>query len=207
MFLQKYTNFEWDGKLKISLDIAKGLGYLHSLNIAHRDLHSNNIVINQVHNCTQSEFVARITDFGSATVLSDDNNDNDTNKVLGQIPFTDPKYLNDHRYYRKDLRSDIYSLGVVFWEISSNTAPFMNFMEEFTGDYRDLCLAMAIISGFRENRKILTPDEYYILFKRCWEGEPSERPNIDAVIEALATINPILSNSLVETITIGDTPN
>ncbi|GBB95107.1 hypothetical protein RclHR1_02480006 [Rhizophagus clarus] len=198
MFLQKYTNFEWDGKLKISLDIAKGLGYLHSLNIAHRDLHSNNIVINQVHNCTQSEFIARITDFGSATVLSDDNNDND--KVLGQIPFTDPKYLNDHRYYRKDLRSDIYSLGVVFWEISSNTAPFMNFMGEFTGDYRDLCLAMAIIAGLRENRKVLTPDEYYMLYKRCWDDEPSERPNINAVIETLKTI----TIALVKTITIGN---
>lgn len=38
MFLQKYTSVEWDAKLKISLDIASGLSYLHSLNIAHRDL-------------------------------------------------------------------------------------------------------------------------------------------------------------------------
>lgn len=136
-------------------------------------------------------------------MLNTDDNDNDINKVLGQIPFTDPVYLDKYKHYRKDLRSDIYSLGVVFWEISSNTAPFIDFMEEFTGDFRDLCLAMAIISGLRETRKILTPDDYYMLYRHCWDDDPSRRPNINAVIETLKTINPILSNSLVETRTIG----
>uniref|UniRef100_A0A1D1XIE2 Serine/threonine-protein kinase HT1 n=1 Tax=Anthurium amnicola TaxID=1678845 RepID=A0A1D1XIE2_9ARAE len=203
-FLQKHTNLDWDVKVKLSLDIAKGLSYLHSLNIAHRDLHSNNVVINQVHHCKELEFIARITDFGSATVMNGPDSDgDDVNKVLGQIPFTDPKHLDDRKNYKKDLRSDIYSLGVVFWEISSNRPPFINYFPDFRGDFRDLCLTMEIISGYRERRMLLTPDEFVKLYKQCWDEEPSERPIIGEVIEALKKINLILTNSLEETMTIG----
>ncbi|RIA89118.1 kinase-like domain-containing protein [Glomus cerebriforme] len=205
-FLQKGKNLGWSDKVRLSLDIAKGLSYLHLLNIAHRDLHSNNVVINQVHGCNQPEYIAKITDFGSAINMDEDNND--VNGVIGQIPFTDPKYLDDHKNYRKDLRSDIYSLGVMFWEISSCKVPFGNFMPESRGDFRDLCLAFEIIiSTYRERIVPRTPQQFADLYQRCWDGEPSERPNIKTVIEELDTISNIisvtLSNSLNQTKTIG----
>ncbi|RIA84486.1 kinase-like domain-containing protein [Glomus cerebriforme] len=187
MFLQKSTNLEWDDKLRLSLDIAKGLSYLHLLNIAHRDLHSNNVVINQVHSCERPEYIAKIFDFGSA-IMMDEDDVNDTTGVIGQIPFTDPKYLDDHRNYRKNLRSDIYSLGVIFWEISSCRSPFENFMPDSRGDFRDLRLTSEIISGLRERQVLRTPNDFVKLYVRCWDEDPSERPNIKIVIETLNTI-------------------
>ena len=56
-------------------------------------------------------FLIGITDFGGAIKKGD----TDLTGVIGQIPFTDPRYLNDPRNYKKDFRSDIYSLGVIFW--------------------------------------------------------------------------------------------
>jgi len=200
----KSTKLEWVDKVKLSLDIAKGLNYLHSLNIAHRDLHSNNIVINQVHPCNQLEFIAKITDFGSAITMDDyENEDNDVNGVIGQIPFTDPKCLNDPRSYRKDLRSDIYSLGVIFWEISAGRAPFENFMPESRGEFRDMCLTFEIISDYRERQILLTPEKFVKLYANCWKNEPAERLNIEGVIRDLNLIEAGLPRSLEQNPTTG----
>jgi serine/threonine protein kinase len=203
MFL-KDTKLEWIEKVKLSMDIAKGLEYLHFLNIVHRDLHSNNIVINQVHPCNQLEFIAKITDFGSAIVMDENENDIiDINEDLGQIPFTDPKYLNDPYHYKKDLRSDIYSLGVMFWEISSGRAPFENFMPDSRGEFRDLCLTFEIISDYRERSMLLTPEKFVRLYKRCWDDDPAERYNIQEVIDTLKLIGSGLSKSLEQNATSG----
>lgn len=201
-FLQRGINLTWDLKAKISLDIAKGLDYLHFRNIAHRDLHSNNIVINQIHPCNQREYIAKITDFGGARLMKADGDDADITQVIGQIPFTDPRFLNDRKNYQKNLKSDIYSLGVILWEISANKMPFENYMLDSRGDFRDLCLTMEIIFGLREEPVILTPPAYVKLYQNCWEHEGINRPGIKGVIEAL---NNIISSSrsLGQTITAG----
>jgi serine/threonine protein kinase len=150
-------------------------------------------------------YIAKITDFGSAVMIDDYENDvNGDNRIIGQIPFTDPKCLTDSRHYRKDLRSDIYSLGVMLWEISSCRAPFEDYMPDFRGEFRDLCLAMEIISGFRECPILPTPESYVRLYKRCWDNEPYERPNIETVIEVLKTISSRLSRILEQTMTTGN---
>jgi len=132
----------------------------------------------------QIEYVARITDFGGAIKKGE----TDLSSVIGQIPFTDPNYLNDPRNYKKETKSDIYSLGVVFWEISAGKSPFENYISESRGDFRDLCLTLAIISNFREERVNPTPDNYYKLYKDCWEFDPNKRPKLSKIIETLTNI-------------------
>jgi serine/threonine protein kinase len=132
-----------------------------------------------------------------------ENDINDDNRVIGQIPFTDPKCLNDPRHYRKDLRSDIYSLGVVLWEISSCKAPFENFMADSRGEFRDLCLTFEIINDFRERQTLLTPPSLVKLYKQCWENEPDDRPKILTVIDDLNKIIAGLPKSLEKNATTG----
>jgi serine/threonine protein kinase len=50
LFLRKEKNLLWDTKLKLSLDIAKGLDYLHICKIAHRDLVISNLFYNKIFN-------------------------------------------------------------------------------------------------------------------------------------------------------------
>src|SRR5581483_9690428 len=102
--------------------------------------------------------------------------------------------------YKKDLRSDIYSLGVIFWEISSSRVPFENFMPESCGEFRELCLMLEIIvNGYREHQILFTPETFVRLYKRCWDDEPAKRPNIEVVVDVLKTINSGLLRSLEQT--------
>ncbi|PKC68621.1 kinase-like protein [Rhizophagus irregularis] len=189
-------------RVKLSLDIAKGLSYLHQLKIIHRDLHSNNIVINQVHSCDQLEFIAKITDFGSA-INEEDDDINDKTGVIGQIPFTDPQYLNNPKHYRKNMKSDIYSLGVILWEISSSKAPFENFMADSRGEFRDLCLTFEIINDYRERHTLFTPENFVKLSRQCWDNDPNKRPDIKTVIDDLNSIFAGLPQVLERNATIG----
>jgi hypothetical protein len=77
-------------------------------------------------------------------------------KVFGVIPFVDPKKLNDHSY-KLNKKSDVYSIGVLMWQISSGHQPF--------SDYNyDVSLSISIINGKREGIIDNTPIEFSNLY-------------------------------------------
>jgi serine/threonine protein kinase len=86
--------------------------------------------------------------------------------LTGLLPYMDPKCLNnkfnikeENQPYVINTKSDIYSIGVLFWQLSSGHDPFD---DENTKD--DSSLAMEIINGKRENIIIDTPVEYSDLY-------------------------------------------
>ena len=79
-------------------------------------------------------------------------------KVFGAISYTDPKSFKLKKKYRLNEKSDVYSIGVLMWEISSGNKPF------HTEDY-DISLALAILNGGRENIIDGTPVAYSNLYK------------------------------------------
>ena len=91
------------------------------------------------------------------------------------IEYTEPqcfKYIK----YKKNKKSDIYSLGVLLWEISSGNHPFPDYPQKiwaFHIGYRNL----------REKPIDSTPQEYQQLYQECWDEEPNSRPNIEKVYE------------------------
>src|SRR5581483_3081124 len=144
--------------------------------------HTKNIVI-KLH-CCQPKYIAQITDFGGAILMNDKHDDFED---IGQIAFTDPKRLNylGTGKYKKNLSSDIYSVGVIFWEISSNKIPFESYMPGVDDNLRDLSLTLDIICGYRETSTSSTPEDYSSLYQNCWVFEPNDRPNITTIIENL----------------------
>ncbi|CAB4382212.1 unnamed protein product [Rhizophagus irregularis] len=169
--LQKYLKdcfkkLTWDDKKKLAFQIADGLNYLHNENILHRDLHSKNILIHE-HN-------AKITDFGISKIQNDPN----TTVYKGNFGVTsymEPKRLLDENYsYTKS--SDIYSFGVLMWEISSGYPPFKE-------SDNNVALACKINEGVREDTIPDTPKEYEKLYKNCWNQEPEQRPIISEILD------------------------
>ncbi|CAG8486833.1 25195_t:CDS:2, partial [Gigaspora margarita] len=82
-------------------------------------------------------------------------------------------YLNNQKsdnisYCKK---TDIYSLGMIFWELSSGRPPFEN-------QSNMIDLAIKIIKGDRENIVYGTP-EYRNLYTKCWDADPYKRPDIE----------------------------
>ncbi|CAN0424014.1 unnamed protein product, partial [Ectocarpus fasciculatus] len=90
----------WKARVKIAIDAAAGLEYLHSEGFVHRDIKPGNILLDD-------EGLAHLADFGLVRKM--DNEGTNTNPV-GTIGFMDPEYLETETLTKA---SDIYSLGCV----------------------------------------------------------------------------------------------
>ena len=105
------------------------------------------------------------------------------------IPYMAPEVLSYKDYSKGQLppfsnKSDIYSLGVLLWELSSGHPPFKD------EEYDDKLLALYIAGGKREQEKPDTPPDYYELYTDCWKGKPEERPTIEDVYDKLKSMLP-----------------
>ena len=109
--------------------------------------------------------------------LSKQSNEISSNsKVYGMPAYIDPQcYIKIN--YKRNEKSDIYSLGVLLWEISSGKPPF--------SEISILKISLDIVKGIRETPVSNTPFEYQRLYENCWKEEPNQRPNIDEVYKGL----------------------
>ncbi|RIB17425.1 kinase-like domain-containing protein [Gigaspora rosea] len=168
---QNFETLTWNNKLLMAIEIAKGVIHLHENQekIIHRDLHSKNILVN--------DGTMMIADFGISKEWKNQMMTTRGETGPGVPAYMDPKYLADHKYFRNE-KSDVYSYGVLLWEISSGRQPF----ESCTG--RDEVI-YKIFRGMRETPVEGTPKEYVDLYTRCWDEEPDNRPNIQEAFEIL----------------------
>jgi hypothetical protein len=98
----------------------------------------------------------------SKKVVATSNQTNLQDKIFGVIPYIDPKIFNrqennddNQQKYSLNEKSDIYSVGVLLWEISSGRPPFSVEDEKY-----DICLALKISQGHRETAVPDTPENY-----------------------------------------------
>ncbi|KAF0412043.1 calmodulin-dependent protein kinase [Gigaspora margarita] len=162
----------WIDVIRIAKDIASGLNYMHTKDIVHRDLHSKNILIHQGN--------ALIADFG----LSKYSNEVSTSSsnVPGMIAYIEPQcFIQLGRKVERDYKSDVYSLGVLFWELTSGVPPF-------SGVSR-YSINMYIARGDREKIIPNTPQTYVDLFMKCWSSDPDKRPTFDIIFDDLNRIS------------------
>jgi eukaryotic-like serine/threonine-protein kinase len=96
-----------------AIEIARGLSMAHARNMVHRDIKPQNILID-------AEGRAKLTDFGISRQLEQDGM-TATGRVLGTTDYVAPEQAMGHKV---DPRSDIYSLGVVLYEMLVGQVPF-----------------------------------------------------------------------------------
>src|SRR4249919_4115168 len=96
-----------------AIEIARGLSIAHARNLVHRDIKPQNVLIDD-------EGRAKLTDFGISRQLEQDGM-TATGRVLGTTDYVAPEQAMGHG---ADPRSDIYSLGVVFYEMLIGQVPF-----------------------------------------------------------------------------------
>ncbi|KAF0445585.1 kinase-like protein [Gigaspora margarita] len=155
----------FDNLIQIANEITSGLEWLHFNDIIHRNLHSKNILIHKDQ--------VKISDF--------DLNDSFqlSNSVIQDFPaYYEPQlFINSDKVYLIDKKSDIYSLGVVFWELTSGITPFSNCSK--------YVIIMKIANGKREETIPNTPIEYVNIYTKCWRTDPNERPTLHDIKAAL----------------------
>jgi serine/threonine-protein kinase len=101
--------------VRFGVDIAKGMAVAHGVGIIHRDLKPANVLIND-------EAVVKVVDFGVAAAQHQgDTQLTKTGYVIGS-----PKYMAPEQILGKkvDERADIYSLGVILYEMLTGTPPY-----------------------------------------------------------------------------------
>ncbi|PKY44181.1 kinase-like protein, partial [Rhizophagus irregularis] len=172
----QFSTLSWDDKIKLAYQITEGIKFLQGENILHRDLHSKNIVVHQGE--------AKIIDLGIAKSIETQTNIH--SGVMGMIAYIDPKRLEDYFYEYND-KSDIYSLGILMWELSSGRPPFSD------KNISDSLLKTDLIGGRREEPVPDTPYEYLKLYKSCWDLEPNKRPSISQVFSKLVKLGKAMS--------------
>ncbi len=99
--------------LAYAIEIARGLTVAHDRNMVHRDIKPQNVLID-------SEGRAKLTDFGISRQLEQDGM-TATGRVLGTTDYVAPEQAMGHPV---DQRSDVYSLGVVLYEMLVGQVPF-----------------------------------------------------------------------------------
>ncbi|POG69866.1 uncharacterized protein OCT59_023789 [Rhizophagus irregularis] len=175
---ERFDNLIWNNKFDMANQLACAILCLHDEGIIHHDLNSKNVLVHQN--------MIKLADFGLSKRIEESSNLQSTN-LYGKIPYIDPKSFSNQDY-KLNKKSDIYSIGVLLWEISSGNPPFYS-----EGKPYDVCLAIDISQGLRETPILDTPEDYTNIYTDCWNNEPDNRPTINQVISKLNAI--ILNNS------------
>jgi len=172
-FLHRVGQLPVGKAISISKQVCDGLAEAHRLGVVHRDLKPSNVMIDKDGN-------ARIMDFGIARSVS-------ARGITGAgVIIGTPEYMSPEQVEGKetDPRSDIYSLGVILYEMITGRLPFEG----------DTALSIAVKHKTeiprdpREfNRQI--PEELSRLILKCMEKEKERRyQRVDEILSALVTI-------------------
>jgi len=149
--------FSWNRRGKrVMQDVARGLRYLHSKKIVHFDLKSANILLSRAG-------TAKLADIGMARVLHKSYLSM-VSSGLGTFAWSAPEVLAGRRC---GCKADIYSWGVVLWEVCTGEAPVRGIMRTLDPQ-KDAC-----------------PVQVVDLYTRCVAENPDERPTADEVLEFL----------------------
>ncbi|EFH64990.1 hypothetical protein ARALYDRAFT_476104 [Arabidopsis lyrata subsp. lyrata] len=129
----------WEMRLRIAIDIAGALSYLHSFAtspIYHRDVKSTNIMLDE-------KYRAKVSDFGTSRTVTVDHT-HLTTVVSGTVGYMDPEYFQSSQFTDK---SDVYSFGVVLVDLitGEKSISFLRSQENRT-------LATYFILAMKENK-------------------------------------------------------
>lgn len=110
-YIEKKVQLSFKEAISIAIQVARGIEVAHNKNIIHRDIKPQNIIIS-------TEGKVKVTDFGIARAASANTISSD---VMGSVHYASPEQARNGFV---DNRSDIYSLGIVMYEMVTGRVPF-----------------------------------------------------------------------------------
>ncbi|RGB29973.1 kinase-like domain-containing protein [Rhizophagus diaphanus] len=152
-------------------DIVIGLQSIHNEGLVHHDFHSGNILRHGYGN-DSNNLDTYISDLGLCHPVDKNHT---KSKVIGVLPYLAPEVLRGEKYTKA---ADIYSLGIIMWEITTSDKPFYD-------RSHDNRLAIEICSGLRPKLMPGTPECYAQVMQKCWNADPLSRPTAEELFVML----------------------
>ncbi|XP_042985332.1 receptor-like serine/threonine-protein kinase SD1-6 isoform X1 [Carya illinoinensis] len=182
----KKQMLDWGTRIHIIEGIAQGLLYLHQysrLRIIHRDMKPSNILLD-------SEMNPKISDFGLARIVGDNEIQANTNRIVGTLGYMSPEYAMKGLY---SVKSDVFSFGVLLLEIVSgkrNTSFYnheslnlVSYAWELWRDGRSVELMDSTIGCPSSTSTVV---RYINIGLLCAQESPTDRPVMRDVVSMIS---------------------
>jgi uncharacterized membrane protein YgcG/tRNA A-37 threonylcarbamoyl transferase component Bud32 len=153
-------------KLKFITDAARGMQYLHSKGVSHRDLKLNNLLV------TENRAV-KVGDLGTATTSVDLHRTR-----VGTLDYSAPEVLDGQPYTSS---CDVYSFAICLWTLFSDQPLYPG--------WTMYDIIMKVVPGARPPIEAIRSPKMASLIEACWSGTPASRPSFDTIMRQLQEID------------------
>ncbi|KAG9457861.1 hypothetical protein H6P81_002369 [Aristolochia fimbriata] len=194
---------DWETRMKIALDAARGLAYLHEDSqpcVIHRDFKASNILL-------ENDFHAKVADFGLAKQAPEGRANYLSTRVMGTFGYVAPEYaMTGHLL----VKSDVYSYGVVLLELLTGRKPVD--MSQPSGQENLVTWARPILRDKERLEELADPklegrypkDDFVrvcTIAAACVAPEANQRPTMGEVVQSLKMVQRVVEyqDSIVTT--------
>uniref|UniRef100_A0ACD5VXY5 Uncharacterized protein n=1 Tax=Avena sativa TaxID=4498 RepID=A0ACD5VXY5_AVESA len=181
---------DWDTRMKIALDAARGLAYLHEDSqpcVIHRDFKASNILL-------ENDFHAKVSDFGLAKQAPEGRLNYLSTRVMGTFGYVAPEYaMTGHLI----VKSDVYSYGVVLLELLTGRRPVD--MSQSSGQENLVTWTRPVLRDKDRLQELADPSlggqypkEDFVrvctIAAACVSPEANQRPTMGEVVQSLKMV-------------------
>jgi len=166
----------WPQRIKILLDVTKGMEYLHNQDpiILHRDLKSCNVLLTKhLKNAGQTPH-AKVADFGLSRAAK--TSEAFMTKCVGTWRWMAPEVFYSNEY---DERIDVFSFGVLMFEVLSGEIPYADVWPPNSKAVNPR-IGLHIFNGYRPNVRLVQPGcprKAVAIMQECWDSDRTKRPD------------------------------
>lgn len=173
----------WSQRVKVAVDVAKGMNFLHRRQVVHRDLKSLNLLL-----ATRWDGElppTKVSDFGLSRAWVSDQSKSEAcmTSGAGTYHWMAPEVLDGHSY---DEKVDVYSYGICLFELSARRIPYDG------SGLEPVSIAVAVSKGKRPDMSHVPrdcPADLRFTMECCWAHSASGRPGFDTILETLKLVH------------------
>ncbi|CAF3308263.1 unnamed protein product [Rotaria sp. Silwood2] len=159
----------WSDRWSISLQMTKGINYLHMMSFIHQDIKSLNILLDR----NSSGYLVKVSDFGLAKMQEEIQREHHRKIIIaGTLRWKAPELFQSNS---PSFASDVYSLGIVFWELATRCIPY--------NQWNDDDIIRNVMDGFREKIPSNVPEKFTSIITNAWHQQLDKRPTCQQLIE------------------------